>query len=127
MAHQKKSKILNQLSALILHFTPPTPYDQLVLHYPDLALHSLLWNPEDPTKIAGVIDWGGSQIIPLILSAYFLGDIMITMVDPLERPVHPDQCWAAVPHDWRSIGNTSKWPNAYKRNHELVNEKIRAS
>ncbi|OAX35809.1 hypothetical protein K503DRAFT_343949 [Rhizopogon vinicolor AM-OR11-026] len=34
-------------------------------HHPDIALRIVIFDPSDDTKIAGVIDWGGAQIVPL--------------------------------------------------------------
>jgi hypothetical protein len=124
---QQLSRIVHQLSALIPHFIPPEPYLRLVLYHPDLALRNIIWDPEDLTKIVGVIDWSGSQITPLITSAKFPGDLLTYGDDPLTRPGHPDEGWQTVPHDWTSFGDVSAWPQVFRSSHQPIDQTIRAS
>ncbi|TDL17803.1 hypothetical protein BD410DRAFT_882709 [Rickenella mellea] len=92
------------LSALVPHFIPPPPYLRSVLHHPDFALHNILFDHEDPTKIVGVIDWGGAKILPLVLTAKFSYDLRSYADFPFGRSGHPDERWSTVPHDWASCG-----------------------
>ncbi|RDB17536.1 hypothetical protein Hypma_001243 [Hypsizygus marmoreus] len=108
---QTFSEIVQLLSALIPHFTIPPPYTTLCLHHPDLALRNIFF---DDTKITGVIDWGGAQILPLLLTARYPDDIMSTADEPFERPGHPDEDWHSVPNDWTSIGDRSQFPVAFR-------------
>ncbi|OJA21419.1 hypothetical protein AZE42_10341 [Rhizopogon vesiculosus] len=124
---QKFSELLQLLSSLIPHFVPPTPYLPLTLHHPDLALRNVFFDPNDDTKIVGLIDWGGAQILPLMLTAEFPGDLSSTGGDPCEREEIPDENWNTIPHDWTSFGDTSKWPEIFQREDKPVDLTIRAS
>ena len=121
------SELLQLLSSLIPHFVPPSSYFPLVLHHPDLALRNIFFDPIDDTKVVGLIDWGGAQILPLILTAKFPDDLNSTGEDPCERPGIPDEGWNAVPHDWTSFGDTSKWPDVFRGPNDQVDLTIRAS
>lgn len=121
------SELLQLLSSLVPHFVPPSSYLPLVLHHPDLALRNIFFDPIDDMKIVGLIDWGGAQILPLILSAKFPDDLNSAGEDPCERPGIPDEGWNAVPHDWTSFGDTSKWPDVFRGPNDQVDLTIRAS
>lgn len=121
------SELFQLLSSLIHHFVPPSSYLPLVLHHPDLALRNIFFDPTDDTKIVGLIDWGGAQILPLMLTAKFPDDLNSTGDDPCERPGVPDEGWNTVPHDWTSFGDTSKWPNVFRGPNDQVDLTIRAS
>ncbi|KAF8532028.1 kinase-like domain-containing protein [Gautieria morchelliformis] len=123
---QQFSQVLQLLSALIPYFIPPTPYTPLVLHHPDIALRNILFDPEDHSKVIGILDWGGAQILPLMLTAQFPGDLNSEGGDPCTRPDYPDENWCTVPHDWTCFGDTSKWPAVYKSKNEPVDLRIRA-
>ncbi|KAG2112100.1 hypothetical protein DEU56DRAFT_842939 [Suillus clintonianus] len=97
---QKFSELYQLLSSLIPHFVPPSSYLSLVLHHPDLALRNVFFDPTDDTKIVGLIDWGGAQILPLMLTAKDQGS--------------PTEGWNTVPHNWTSFGDTSKWPKVFR-------------
>ncbi|KAG1722216.1 kinase-like domain-containing protein [Suillus paluster] len=124
---QKFSELFQLLSSLTPHFVPPSSYLPLVLHHPDLALRNVFFDPTDDTKIVGLIDWGGAQILPLILTAKFPGDLNSTGDDPCERQGIPDEGWNTVPHDWTSFGDTSKWPKVFRGANDQVDLTIRAS
>ena len=124
---QKFSELLQLLSSLIPHFVPLSPYLRLALHHPDLALRNVFFDPNDDTKIVGVIDWGGAQILPLMLTAKFPSELLSTGNDPCDRSGIPDEDWKTVPHDWTSLGDTSKWPTGTKENGEPLDMTIRAS
>lgn len=124
---QTFSELYQLLSSLMHHFVPPSSYLPLVLHHPDLALRNVFFDPTDDTKIVGLIDWGGAQILPLILTAKFPDDLNSTGEDPCERPGIPNEGWNTVPHDWTSFGDTSKWPNAFRGPNDQVDLTIRAS
>ncbi|KIJ36687.1 hypothetical protein M422DRAFT_260781 [Sphaerobolus stellatus SS14] len=74
---------------MIPYFTPPEAYTSLVFQHPDLAPRDVLFDENDFTKITGVVDWGGAQILPLILTAHFLGDLLSTGNDPGEHSDEP--------------------------------------
>ncbi|KAG1773178.1 hypothetical protein EDD22DRAFT_965522 [Suillus occidentalis] len=124
---QTFSELYQLLSSLVHHFVPPSSYLLLVLHHPDLALRNVFFDLTDDTKIVGLIDWGGAQILPLILTAKFPDDLMSTGEDPCERPGIPDEGWNTVSHDWTSFGDTSKWPNIFRGSSDQVDLTIRAS
>lgn len=124
---QKFSELIQLLSSLIPHFVPSSSCLPLVLYHPDLALRNIFFDPIDDTKIVGLIDWGGAQILPLMLTAKFPDDLNSTGEDPFERPEIPDEGWNAVPHDWTSFGDTSKWPNVFRGPNDQVDLTIRAS
>jgi hypothetical protein len=124
---QNFSELFQLLSSLIPHFVPPSPYLPLVLYHPDLALRNIFFDPIDDTKIVGLIDWGGAQILPRMLTAKFPDDLNSTGEDPCERPGIPDENWKAVPHDWTSFGDTSKWPNVFRAPNDPIDLTIRAS
>lgn len=121
------SELFQLLSSLTHHFVPPSSYLPLVLHHPDLALRNIFFDPTDDTKIVGLIDWGGAQILPLVLTAKFPDDLNSTGDDPCERPRIPDEGWNTVPHDWTSFGDTSKWPKVFRAPDDQVDLTIRAS
>lgn len=114
---QTFAELFQLLSSLIPHFMIPRTYSPLVLHHPDLALRNIFFDKEslssDQPKITGVIDWGGAQILPLILTAQYPDDLMTTADDPFPRPGYPDENWRSVPSDWTSIGDTTQWPQAF--------------
>lgn len=124
---QKFSELFQLLSSLIPYFVPPSSYVPLVLYHPDLALRNIFFDPIDDTKIAGLIDWGGAQILPLMLTAKFPDDLNSTGDDPCEREGIPDEGWNAVPHDWTSFGDTSKWPSVFRGPDDQVDLTVRAS
>ncbi|KAF8506260.1 hypothetical protein JB92DRAFT_2963088 [Gautieria morchelliformis] len=123
---QQFSQLLQLLSALIPYFIPPPSYTPLVLHHPDISLRNILFDPEDHSKMVGVIDWEGAHILPLMLTAQFPGDLNSVHYDPCTRPAYPAENWRAVPHDWTCFGDTSKWPTVYKSKNEPVDLRIRA-
>jgi len=116
---QTFSELLQLLSSLIPHFKIPQAYDSLVLYHPDLALRNIFFDEEslssDQPKIAGVIDWGGAQILPLMLTAQYPDDLMTSADDPFPRSGHPDEDWRTVPVDWTSTGDATQWPRAFSR------------
>ncbi|KAG0696244.1 hypothetical protein DFH29DRAFT_211752 [Suillus ampliporus] len=124
---QKFSELFQLLSSLTPHFVPPSSYLPLVLHHPDLALRNVFFDLTDNTKIVGLIDWGGAQILPLILTAKFPDDLNSTGEDPCERQGIPDEGWNTVPHDWTSFGDTSKWPKVFRGVNDEVDLTIRGS
>lgn len=124
---QQFSALLHLLSALIPHFVPPESYCALVLHHTDLALRNVLFDSNDPAKITGVLDWGGAQIVPLMLSASFPGDLHTDADDPCTRPDSHDEGWASVPHDWTSFGGSENWPKAYGDGDEPVDLTVRGA
>ncbi|KAG2159573.1 kinase-like domain-containing protein [Suillus bovinus] len=121
------SELLQLLASLIPHFVPLSSYLPLVLHHPDLALRNIFFDPNDDTKITGLIDWGGAQVLPLMLTAKFPDDLNSTGEDPCERPGIPDEGWNTVPHDWTSFGDTSEWPDVFRGPNDQVDLTIRAS
>ncbi|KIJ44128.1 hypothetical protein M422DRAFT_208407 [Sphaerobolus stellatus SS14] len=117
---QKFGELLQTLSALIPYFAPPAVYTSLALHHPDLALRNILFDENDLTKVTGVIDWGGAQILPLIFTAHFPDDLLSTGDEPCERPDFPDESWRTIPHDWTSLGDTSTWPQVFRSEDDPV-------
>jgi len=121
---QTFSELFQLLSPLIPHFKIPQAYNSLVLHHPDLALRNIFFDEEsltsDQPKITGVIDWGGAQILPLMLTAQYPEDLMTSADDPFPLPDHPDENWHTVPADWTSIGDATRWPRAFNRIDEPV-------
>ncbi|KIJ44129.1 hypothetical protein M422DRAFT_779617 [Sphaerobolus stellatus SS14] len=107
-------ELLQIISVLIPHFTPPEAYTSLVLHHLDLVFRNILFDEDDLTKITGVIDWGGAQHLLLIFTAHFPDDLLSTGREHCERPDYPDEYWQTVPHDWTSLGDTSPWPQAFR-------------
>lgn len=124
---QQFSDLLQRLSALIPYFIPPNAYTRLVLHHPDLALRNILFDPTDHSKIVGVLDWGGAQILPLMLTAHFPPDLHTEGDDPCPRPGYPDERWRTIPHDWTSFGDSSSWTPVYKSDNKPVDLTIPAS
>ncbi|KIJ36686.1 hypothetical protein M422DRAFT_260780 [Sphaerobolus stellatus SS14] len=116
----KESENCSKYSAMIPYFTPLEAYTSLVFQHPDLALRNVSFDENDFTKITGVVDWGGAQILPLILTAHFLGDLLSTGNDPCSRPDYPDEAWRTVLHDWTSLGDTSLWPKCFRSSDEPV-------
>ncbi|KIK47317.1 hypothetical protein CY34DRAFT_9038 [Suillus luteus UH-Slu-Lm8-n1] len=94
---------------------------------PSIILPPFGLTPSRPRTPQRLIDWGGAQILPLILTAKFPDDLNSTGEDPCERPGIPDEGWNTVPHDWTSFGDTSKWPNAFRGPNDQVDLTIRAS
>ena len=123
---QQFSQLLQLLSALIPYFIPPSLYSVLVLHHPDISLCNILFDPEDHSRMIGILDWGGAQILPLMLTAQFPDDLNSEGDDPCTRPGYPDEGWRTVPHDWTSFGDSSKWQPVYKSETETVDLSIRA-
>ncbi|CAL1715315.1 unnamed protein product [Somion occarium] len=127
---QTFAELFQLLSSLIPQFKPPSPYLPLCLHHPDLALRNVFFDisslPDGLPKITGVIDWGGAQILPLMLTAVYPDDIMSTGDDPCARPEYPDEDWRSVPCDWTSLGDTSQWPQAFRGPGDPVDLTIRA-
>ncbi|KAG2357776.1 hypothetical protein BDR07DRAFT_1490299 [Suillus spraguei] len=121
------SELFQLLSSLIPHFIPPPSYVPLVLHHPNLALRNIFFNPIDDSKITGLIDWGGAQILPLMVTAKFPDDLHSTGWDPCEKPGIPCGYWKAVPHDWTSFGDTSKWPSVFRGLNTQIDLTVRAS
>jgi len=123
-APQTFSEIFQLLSALIPQFNIPKEYCLLVLHHPDLALRNIFFDKDslssDQPKITGVIDWGGAQILPLMLTAQYPDDLMTTADEPFPRPEYPDENWRTVPADWTSMGDVSLWPQTFYRENEPV-------
>jgi hypothetical protein len=124
---QEFSELFQLLSSLIPHFVPPPSYLPLSLHHPDLALRNVLFHPTDHTKIVGVIDWSGAQILPLMFTAQFPTDYISTGDDPCEREGIPDEDWRTIPHDWTSFGDSSKWSKPIGANGKLIDKTIRGS
>jgi len=113
---QEIGELLRLLAALVPHFVPPPYYRTLVLHHPDLALRNIIVDPEDHTKVLGVIDWAGTAVVPLILAGQYPGDIMTTGDSPflLNPSLYEDgEDWFSVPYDWTSAGDPSEWPRAF--------------
>lgn len=121
---QTFSELFQLLSSLIPQFKIPHAYNSLVLHHPDLALRNIFFDEEslssDQPKITGVIDWGGAQILPLMLTAQYPDDLMTSADDPFPRSDYPDENWFSVPADWTSIGNATQWPQAFRGSDEPV-------
>lgn len=128
---QTFAELFQSLSSLIPHFKIPQAYSSLVLHHPDLALRNIFFDKEslssDQPKITGVIDWGGAQILPLMLTAQYPDDLMTTADDPFPRPEHPDENWRTVPSDWTSIGDATQWPTAFRGQDDPVDYAPRVS
>jgi hypothetical protein len=124
---QKFSELFQLLSSLIPHFVPPSSYLRLVLHHPDLALRNVFFDPTDDTKIVGLIDWGGAQILPFMFTAVYPADLFSTGEDPWEREGIPDEDWSTVPHDWTSFGDTCQWPRPRCEENEPVHLTVRAN
>ncbi|KAJ8582023.1 hypothetical protein M405DRAFT_846684, partial [Rhizopogon salebrosus TDB-379] len=97
------------------------------LHHPDLALRNVFFDPTDDTKIVGLIDWGGAQILPLMFTAVYPADLFSTGEDPWEREGIPDEDWSTVPHDWTSFGDTCQWPRPRCEENEPVHLTVRAN
>lgn len=76
---RKISELFQLLSSLVLHIVPPPPSLHLTLHHPDLAFRNVFFDPNDDTKIAGVIDRGGAEILPLMLMANFSSELLSTI------------------------------------------------
>ncbi|TDL17772.1 hypothetical protein BD410DRAFT_536124 [Rickenella mellea] len=110
---QDFSNQIQFLSALEPHFIPPPQYLRLVLHHPDLALRNIIFDHQDPTKVKAVIDWGGAQILPLILTAKFPDDLQSRADDPFPCTGYPDEKWLTVPNDWVSCRNAKSIPTVY--------------
>ncbi|KZT03963.1 uncharacterized protein LAESUDRAFT_761549 [Laetiporus sulphureus 93-53] len=124
---QKFGRLLQTLSALIPYFVPPPLYLTLVLHHPDLALRNIVVDPHDYSKVNGIIDWGGAQILPLMLTAHYPHDLLTEGDDPCERPGHPDEGWNTVPHDWTSLGDTTAWAEEFRGEGDRVDMTTRAA
>lgn len=121
---QTFAELFQKMASLIPHFNPPKSCLPLVLHHPDLALRNIFFDKlsisSGKPRITGVIDWSGTQILPLILSAKFPDDLITTGDDPCERPGYPDENWRSVSCDWTSLGDTSQWPQAFRGPGEVV-------
>ena len=114
------SEMFRFLTALIPHFKLPPPYNSLVLHHPDFAFRNILFDKASLSsgtpKVVGVVDWSGAQILPLMLTAIFPGDLFSNDTTPF-RPLYKNpperylQSWKSVPYDWTSIGDPSKYPD----------------
>ncbi|KAJ8579854.1 hypothetical protein M405DRAFT_835299 [Rhizopogon salebrosus TDB-379] len=124
---QEFSELFQLLSSLIPHFVPSSSYLPLTLHHPDLALRNVIFHPTDDTKIVGLLDWGGAQILPLMFTAQFPADYISTADDPCEREGIPDEDWRTIPHDWTSFYDSSKWIECQGANNETVDQTIRGS
>ncbi|KAF5312021.1 hypothetical protein D9619_003666 [Psilocybe cf. subviscida] len=114
------SDIFHMLTSLIPQFTLPQSTSALVLHHPDIALRNIFFDEaslkEGTPRITGVIDWSGAQILPLMLTAIFPGDLMSSTRTPFQpsffrRNSRPESTiWSTVPFDWTSTGNPTNWP-----------------
>ncbi|GJJ09050.1 hypothetical protein Clacol_003272 [Clathrus columnatus] len=115
---QTFAELFQLLSSLITHFMLPQSYDLLVLHHPDLALRNIFFDKKsfssNQPKITGVIDWGGAQILPLMLTARYPDDLMTTTDEPFSRSGYSDESWHSVPSDWTSIGDVTQWPQVFR-------------
>lgn len=112
------AELYQLLSSLIPHFKIPASYNSLVLHHPDIALRNILFDMKtlssDHPIITGVLDWGGAQILPLMLSARYPEDLISNGGYPHTHPrfsLH--EHWMTVPFDWTTIGDRQKWPKIY--------------
>ncbi|KAG6905487.1 hypothetical protein DXG01_002417 [Tephrocybe rancida] len=101
------------LSSLIPHFEPPRPYLSLVLHHPSINLSSVFFDDSEDLKITGVIDWGGSQILPIMLTAIYPNDLMTDNFYPYPRPgyINLSKDWVSVPCDWTSFDISQALPS----------------
>ncbi|KAG0699517.1 hypothetical protein DFH29DRAFT_45568 [Suillus ampliporus] len=118
---QKFSGLFYLLSSLIPHFVPPSSYLPLVLHHPDLALRNVFFYPTDNTKIVGLVDWDGAQILPLVLTAKFPDDLNSTGEDPVRDKGSPlREGTSTVSHDLASFSNTSKCPKVFRGTNDQV-------
>lgn len=114
------SELYRFLTALIPHFEIPKPYDTLVLHHPDFALRNIIFDEASldsgHPKVAGLIDWSGAQVLPLMLAAQFPPDLFSNDKTPFRRThknppeVRWGASWGSVPYDWTCIGNPSEYP-----------------
>lgn len=129
---QTFSNTYRQLCALVPHFKIPKPYDILVLHHPDIALRNVFFDEESLTsgtpKITGVIDWSGAEILPLMLTAIYPGDLMSNDTTPFrplfKHPLERDYTWwRSVPYGWTSLGDPSKYAVDDNRGYWGGNEK----
>ncbi|KNZ76278.1 hypothetical protein J132_10952 [Termitomyces sp. J132] len=113
------AELFQLLSSLIPHFQPPKSCLPLVLHHPDIAFRNVLFDEtsvsSDNPKITGVIDWGGAQILPLMFTARYPGDLMTELHSPFTRLGNPKESWRTVPCDWTSTGDILEWPEVWRR------------
>ncbi|KAG6911099.1 hypothetical protein DXG01_004614 [Tephrocybe rancida] len=110
---QAFAELYQLLSSLIPHFEPPKPYLSLVLHHPDIALRNVFFDDTEHLKITGVIDWGGSQIPPIMLTACYPDDLMTDNFYPYPRPgyITLSEDWGSVPCDWTSFDTSQASPS----------------
>lgn len=124
---QTFSRTYNMLSALIPKFEIPPSKSALVLHHPDIALRNVFFDKASletgNPRITGVIDWAGSQVLPLMLASKYPSDLMSNKCTPFQAPnQHSDggsdgprlePYWTTVPWDWTSIGRPEDWPRGF--------------
>ncbi|KAH0579365.1 hypothetical protein H2248_003504 [Termitomyces sp. 'cryptogamus'] len=112
------AELFQLLSSLIPHFQPPKSCMSLVLYHPDIALRNVLFDESSVSsnnpKITGVIDWGGAQILPVMFTARYPGDLTTELHSPFTRLGNPEESWRTVPCDWTSTGDISKWPQGMR-------------
>ncbi len=107
---QEFVELFKMLSSLIPQFAPPKTYLPLALYHPDVALRNILFDDHDLSKITALLDWSGSQILPLILCARRPGDLHTEYDDPVLRPGYAHEEWRTVPYDWISMHKGPIWP-----------------
>lgn len=77
---KRVAELIQLLSSLIPQFELLKAYTSLHLFHPDLAFRNILFDPSSlaagAAKITGVIDWGGAQILPLMLTAVYPDGLM---------------------------------------------------